>query len=419
VLSGEGKTELLEAAAASDAFTEEFRREIRRTRLTELISGGDREELELFIAGLPFENLSGRDRIMVIGSMIGCGLMEKAFEVIRTLGPEGVDPRLLVRLVEYEIAEHDFLENEDILLLCAYVFRHGKFGEHMLEYLAEYFSGSLSEMLLVRESAADFFVDTKGIEERILSRATFTGRLLPEKSDILANYREHGGNRKVVRGYLLMESDRCFRARTKISDYSAAFIQKSIRTGEKTDLIMKLALLLYYSRQEKLGMREEEITESLLAECASKNLRFAFFRDLPAELTSLYEIEDRVFIEQDADPNAAVTLYYRMSAEGETFRSTPMIQIYKGIFSREFVLFYGESMEYYIVTEEDGAETRTEVRVSSARSVDMHGRSRYQLINQMLAAMAAGDPEALRDKVREYRRAEQVVDAVFELEEEF
>ena len=82
-----------------------------------------------------------------------------------------------------------------------------------------------------------------------------------------------------------MESDRCFRARTKISDYSAAFIQKSIRTGEKTDLIMKLALLLYYSKQEQIGMREEAVTEPLLAECASQNLRFAFLRDLPAELT--------------------------------------------------------------------------------------------------------------------------------------
>ena len=76
-------------------------------------------------------------------------------------------------------------------------------------------------------------------------------------------------------------------------------------------------------------------------------------------------------------------------------------------------------MEYYIVTEEDGAETRTEVRVTSARSVDMHGRSRYQLINQMLAAREAGNLDVLREKIREYRRAEQVVDAVFELEEEF
>ncbi|MBP3878902.1 MAG: hypothetical protein J6D46_01170 [Lachnospiraceae bacterium] len=419
VLTGGGKDRLLGEASVSDAFTEEFRKNVRRTRLAELMSEGDQEAVERFVAGIPVDSLAGSDRVMVIEAMIRCGLMGKAFEVIRTLGAEGVDPRLLVRLVEHEIAEQDFLENEDLLLLCAAVFRQGKFGEHMLEYLAEYFSGNLNEMLLVRESAADFFVDTKGIEERILARATFTGRLLPEKSDILANYREHGGNRRVVRGYLLMESDRCFRARAKISDYSAAFIEKSIRTGEKTDLIMKLALLLYYSKKEKLGIREEEMIEPLLAECASKNLRFAFFRDLPAGLTALYEIEDRVFIEQDADPNAAVTLYYRMSSDGEAFRSTPMTQIYQGIFSREFVLFYGESMEYYIVTEEDGEEKRTEVRVSSARSVDMHGRSRYQLINQMLAAMAADDTETQREKIREYRRAEQVVDAVFELEEEF
>ena len=419
VRTGEAQSGLLAEAVSSDVFTEEFRAEIRRTRLAELMAGGDQEALGKFVAGFPFESVSGRDRILLISAMIGSGLMGKAFEVIRAVGADGVDVRLLVRLVEYEITEHEYAEDEDLLLLCAAVFRQGKFGEHMLEYLAEYFGGSLSEMLLVRESAADFFVDTRGIEERILSRATFTGRLLPEKSDILANYREHGGNSRVVRGYLLMESDRCFRARIKISNYSAAFIEKSIRTGEKTDLIMKLALLLYYAKQEKTGMREEEIIEALLAECASMNLRFAFFRDLPGRLTALYEIEDRVFIEHDADPDASVTLYYRMSSDAGTFRSTPMTQIYNGIFSREFVLFYGESMEYYIVTEEDGMEIRTEVRQASARSVDMHGRSRYQLINQMLAAEAAGDLETLREKIREYRRAGQVVDAVFELEEEF
>jgi hypothetical protein len=37
----------------------------------------------------------------------------------------------------------------------------------------------------------------------------------------------------------------------------------------------------------------------------------------------------------------------------------------------------------------------------------------------MLAAREAGNLDALREKIREYRRAEQVVDAVFELEEEF
>ena len=47
----------------------------------------------------------------------------------------------------------------------------------------------------------------------------------------------------------------------------------------------------------------------------------------------------------------------------------------------------------------------------------MKGRSRYQLINQMLLAEKNRDDEALEEKMHEYLLAVGTVDGLFELEE--
>ena len=50
--------------------------------------------------------------------------------------------------------------------------------------------------------------------------------------------------------------------------------------------------------------------------------------------------------------------------------------------------------------------------------VDMTGRSRYQLINQMLSAQKLGKTEVLREKLRDYSRLTQMAAALFRLKEE-
>ena len=66
----------------------------------------------------------------------------------------------------------------------------------------------------------------------------------------------------------------------------------------------------------------------------------------------------------------------------------------------------------------EGEERTIPETVLTAGHVDSRGVSRYQLLNQMLAAREKGDTETLNNKMRELRRAELVVDALFKLEEE-
>lgn len=56
-----------------------------------------------------------------------------------------------------------------------------------------------------------------------------------------------------------------------------------------------------------------------------------------------------------------MTIHYRTNAE-ETWKSEPMRNMYQGIFVKEFLLFYGEKMEYYLTFTNRQGEGKTEVK---------------------------------------------------------
>ena len=182
----------------------------------------------------------------------------------------------------------------------------------------------------------------------------------------------------------------------------------------------RLALLKYYVLKEKRTAHEEVQMDVLLEECVARGWRFPFFRELSDAALRQYHLEDKAFVFVTAEPGDEVDLIYALSSgeEEKMFRRIPLKEIYRGLFGREFILFYGEELTWSAVVRHEGEERKIPESVETAGHVDQRGVSRYQLLNQMLAARKAGDTWTLESKMRELRRAELVVDALFKLEEE-
>ena len=131
-----------------------------------------------------------------------------------------------------------------------------------------------------------------------------------------------------------------------------------------------------------------------------------------------YQLEDRIFVEQKGSPKDRVTLHYSLNSDGKEekiFKHEPMKRMYRGLFSKEFVLFYGETLTYYITVEHGGKVITLPEKSVTMPSVDMEGRSKYQLINQMLEARKLGRQDVLKEKMRQYRQAEKVAEVLFKL----
>ena len=63
-----------------------------------------------------------------------------------------------------------------------------------------------------------------------------------------------------------------------------------------------------------------------------------------------------------------------------------MKNMYQGIFVKEFLLFYGETLTFYFSVQEDGKSRDTEKLQLSLADMDTAGITRYKLLNQILAA---------------------------------
>lgn len=182
------------------------------------------------------------------------------------------------------------------------------------------------------------------------------------------------------------------------------------------DDVCRLALLKYYSGQSVLTEGQRENVSLLLQQFQQKGLRFSFYQRFPAELTQMYQVEDRVFVEKRYPADSQVTICYRLEDSAE-WKCEPMRNMYQGIFVKEFLLFYGEKLEYYLICESKGKKETSEIsEIYMTKSQDQ-GTSRYQMLNRILAAKTMGNQEETQKALREYMEKESLVKSCFSVME--
>ena len=108
-------------------------------------------------------------------------------------------------------------------------------------------------------------------------------------------------------------------------------------------------------------------------------------------------LSDRTIIEYHASEGARVVMHYRLGREDgkeEVLYKTEEMKIsYGNIFFKEFILFFGESLQYYIVEIKDGEEQVTEsVTLQVNETTDVKGK--YSAINDLSISYTMGDYEA-------------------------
>ena len=135
------------------------------------------------------------------------------------------------------------------------------------------------------------------------------------------------------------------------------------------------------------------------------------YEEKSASMLSPYQLDDKTFVEYHTDPAGKVTLYYALDAGlgGELkYQMEPLRNLYEGIFTKTFTLFYGETLHYYFKAE----------RVITMDKVEGIPVSKYQLINQMLSARRLDNSQEVMTQLKKYLRQEQYVKSMFSIEKE-
>ena len=81
-----------------------------------------------------------------------------------------------------------------------------------------------------------------------------------------------------------------------------------------------------------------------------------------------------------------------------------MEQVLGGVFTKEFVLFFGESVQYYIVEEETGGEGKLTLS-GTRRKGDLSGEDmpgKYGIINDIIMSLTIDKAHALGYGTKDY-----------------
>ncbi len=398
---------------------------IRRDCCLELLKiyydADDMKELDEYLERIPSDGLSMDDRSNIIRYMVLRGKYETAFSWIEQYGPYFVDAKTLMRLTSELIQSNSFVEHPVLLAAAWHAFRKGKYNSILLEYLTIHFAGMTKEMRDVWKAASAFDVNCYKLCERILIQMLYSGAFVGEKMDIFRYYVSQGAKQE-VEGAILEQCSYEYFVREKLTEsYVFQEIHYAYRRGESIPKVCKLAFLKYYA--EHPGQLTEDmyaLAEVFLQEMIQENIHLNFFREYKGMEYLLRDMVDKTIIEYRAHPGGRARIHYVMlyeNGESEEYLSEYMQEVCGGVYFKEFVLFFGESIQYYIVEEIDGKEHLTESGnlQKSDISSDSMG-SKYELINDMVISKTLQDYDTLDDVLEEYYRKEFLIQNLFLLE---
>ena len=174
--------------------------------------------------------------------------------------------------------------------------------------------------------------------------------------------------------------------------------------------ICKVAILKYYVGQETEPALLYMLKDYLVEMC-EKHLVFAFYLEYPREWLREVQLYDKVLVEYRGSMDGKVKFFYRIQREGEPvddYHSETLLAVYDNVFVKEFVLYEGETLEYYFVEDSKDKQIVSEkARCRKENIIYEDGKyGRLNLISRL-------SKEKQYESMLHYRKEEQVAEEIF------
>lgn len=284
-----------------------------------------------------------------------------------------------------------------------------------------YFEGMTKDMRDIWKAAKSFDIDCYKISEKIIVQMLYSGAFIGEKMDIFRYYVSQGAKQEVEEAFLEQCSYECF-VRERLTDgYVFQEIRHAYLRGEEIRFVCKLAYLKYYAENpDELSAEDKPLIEDFLHEMMKVGIHLNFFRDLKGFAHLIRPMSDKTIIEYRSRPGGKANIHYVVmneNGEADEYVHEPMGEVYNGVFFKEFILFFGESLQYYITEETGGEEQLTES--GNLQKSDIVGEahsSRYEMINDMVISKTLQDYDTMDDLMRDYCYKEYWNEELFRLQ---
>ena len=374
-----------------------------------------RELDEVLLEAEP-EYMSAIDRSELVHILVARGMYDTAFEWVCEFGAEHMEVKTVLRLCSRLLERRDFEEEECMLGLCSYVYRRNRYDENILFYLVKYFEGGIRELQGLLRNSEGFAVDTYTLVERLLVQSLFAGVYIGEKMKLYNAYMQMSGSLDIEKAFLTRCAYDYLVEECVTEDRVFDRVTQLMAEGEKMSRVCRLAIAKHASGCEAATWNTE-VLKAILCDELSKGNCFPFFPVFAESIKEALPFTDRTFVEYKGEPGSKVVIHYAIEREngGETeYRKEEMRNLYGGIFVKSFILFTGESVQYYITEQNGNREQLTQSStVQRSESDKVTSAWRFALLNEAVNCKEQKDYEKAGKALAEYRKKDFMIREIF------
>ncbi len=405
---------------ASTEIAENYRSMIRLPLLRYYIEKDDVEGADSALDRIRYEDISFKDYNEMLRIMLIRGRLDQAMDMVMYFGTESFEPRLLMRLSGMVIDRDGDYEQERLTYILISAFERGKYDEKGLVYLARHAKGPVKKLRNIWKAASGFDIDTYNVCEKMIDQTLVTGAYIGEEAQVLKEYVDGGAITETELRFLSYFAHEYFVRGRLVDDYMFDEMERIYKTeGELTDICM-LAWLYHVSKDgaefndtEKSDIASDFIRILMI----EKSIVFPFFGKFRSISTAAAQVYNQVLVEYRGTPGIKTVINYVISKQEEDpggYSREDMVDMYGGIYVKQFVLFFGESIQYYITEEENGGPQLTESGTIGKNDVPSHNENdRYAMVNDIAIANTLKDYGTTMKLLEEYKYKEYLVNNLF------
>lgn len=400
---------VLRALVKIDKIKPEYRIYIEREIISYYSSNYDFDVVDEYLMVVDGMNLLTKSRIKLIELMIMRGLYERAYEFMAKYGYSNVDPGRVLRCVTKLIEFKEFERDELLVNIVMYAYRKGKYNESVLMYLGSYFQGSTKEMYDLWNSCNAYDYSSRSLEENLIANILFTGTQAAHIGKVYDMYQNKGASEKVRRAYLFSKAYDYFVKEQVVDEGLFKYIEKDIYLDNPIHDICKLAFVKYMSSKDELTKKQCDICRDIIFDMCKLEKYFNFYKKYERYFSLPMIMQDKTIVEYHTNPKNRVVIHYGLGQENtadHNYISKEMTDVCNGVFVTEFVIFYGEEIQYYITEECQGEQTITEsagLTLADEDAIKEEGReSRYSMLNDIMMAYEMKENSTLSEMATEY-----------------
>lgn len=381
----------------------------------------DRTVDDLLLKFLDY-NLEDSTRARLTEVMIDKMMYKEAYEEIRENGSEDISDAHAASLAHFLAQITDYEEDEVLEALSCRAFLNCEFDPVIFKYMCRRYDDRLDILILMYIAAKANGIDDITIAERVIRKSAALSEFPKETEGIFADYFANGSDTDLKKEFIAAAAAEHLFGTGKKTEYIFKYAESAFASGERFPDTVSVAYLMYLRLKSALDKRSIKIAGELINDLVRRGIMLEEFKEyrkyfeIPASLANTY-VAEKIGSTKDDGGNeqltkstmfrpAPVITFELKQRSGSVRGQEAMKEIVPGIYTRNFTLFFAESVEYSI----DKGKSCV-ITYNDLHTID--DGSRFSQLDAMIRKLHGTDEAQLKEQIKDYQKESMLMDRLF------